>query len=132
MISKVKTIVEIKERENKETKKTVFYHNCILEDWQKISLWKVVSWAIKEWDEIEYELVDDWKWGQKAKEVKKVFVKWWWFQKQKPNNAWFALAYAKDIAVAYIWQGEEWITTQNILDQATLFYNRMQDHDVVS
>ena len=127
MISKVKTIVEIKERENKETKKTVFYHNCILEDWVKISLWKAVSWAIKVWDEIEYELVDDWKWGQKAKEVKKAFVKWW-FQKQKPNNAWFALAYAKDIAVAKI---NNWIDIDSTktLELADLFYNWMHSHE---
>jgi hypothetical protein len=128
MISKVKTILEIKERENKETKKTVFYHNCILEDWVKISLWKITSWAIKVWDEIEYEMVDDWKWWQKAKEVKKAFVKWWWFQKQKPNNAWFALAYAKDIAVAKI---NNWIdidSTQT-LALADLFYNWMQSHE---
>lgn len=127
MISKVKSLTI---RERTWTNWLVFYHQCYLEDWQKISLGRKTSGAVKEWDEIEYEMIDkDWK--KEAKEIKKPFVKWW-FQKQKPNNAWFALAYAKDIAVAYIWQGEEWITTQNILDQATLFYNRMQDHDVVS
>lgn len=125
MISKVKTVWTIKEWGEWNNK--TFYHSCTLEDGQFISIGKKQSGAIKEWDEIEYELVDDWKWWQKAKEVKKAFVKWW-FQKQKPNNAWFALAYAKDIAVAKI---NNWIdidSTQT-LTLADLFYNWMQSHE---
>lgn len=125
MISKVKTIAEIKPRW--EWEKKVFYHNCYLEDWQKISIGKKNEWDVKVWDEIEYEQVDDWKWGKKNQVMKKPFVKPW-FQKQKPNNAWFALAYAKDIWVAYIWQKQN-VEVNEILKMADLFYNWMQSHE---
>jgi hypothetical protein len=99
---KVKELLQTKKRESSNW--TVYYHNMVMEDWSKISIWKKQDNSYKVGDSIEYEIVSTDEYGtNKIKEIKPFITagKQWFSKDYKRDSITMVLSFAKDLVVAW-------------------------------
>lgn len=68
--STVKEIINIKEWNNVNTGKTVYYFRMMLENWDRVSFGKTSNDAFKVWDTVTYTFYKNDKGEEEAKEVR--------------------------------------------------------------
>jgi len=98
----------------------LFFHDLELENWDRWSVWKKKENAFTVWQEIKYEISPNPKkqWEFKIKEIKDEFKWWgWWSRQEDPQVKfiWFAMWYAKDIAVSRWWETKSLLTDADMM-----------------
>ena len=125
--SKVKTITNVKPYNGQNG--TVYYHNLILENGDKINIGKKKE--LQAGFDLTYEIIgdkrEDGSYQQEYPKAKSVSPQFNGSKKGVNSTASFALAYAKDMAVAHIEKGTDFKAEQ-VLKVATEFNNWLKEN----
>lgn len=120
--AKVKEIKEVREWKGKNG--IIYYHNMVMDNNETISLGKKKKDSFHVWQEVSR--TEEEKNGRKYQKEYKENTRSG--KKQKPNNASFALAYAKDWAVAQLNKGVD-VKTENIIKVADEFFTWLKEKE---
>lgn len=126
--AKVTEVIQIREWTNPTSKQVIYYHVIALDNGDRGSVGKRNRDAVKEGDTLTYTID-----GDKIKQVQQNGFGGGFKGQQRGSSASFALAYAKDLAVANIAKSEKPLEMEPLADKviaaATKFHNFLKERE---